>query len=87
MTSHDADDLARILFQNRAAAPPPRIADVLVAQFLDRLPPVAPAASPVTAVHSRRSSSRLPRKSRGGSRSPPPRFTYESALLYKTHAI
>ena len=39
---HDADDLAWIPLRKKAAAKPVRIGDALVAQFVDRLPEVAP---------------------------------------------
>ena len=38
---HDAQDLARIPLRRKAAATPPRISDVLVVQFVDRLIEVA----------------------------------------------
>jgi len=38
---HDVDDLARIPLRKKAAAPPPRISDALVVQFVDRLLEVA----------------------------------------------
>jgi hypothetical protein len=34
---HDAQDLARIPLRKKPAAPPPRIGDALVVQFVDRL--------------------------------------------------
>jgi len=37
MTSHDADDLARIPFQKTAAATARRIGDELVVQLVDHL--------------------------------------------------
>ena len=38
---HDAQDLTRIPLRKKAAAPPPRISDALVVQFVDRLLAVA----------------------------------------------
>ena len=38
---HDAQDLARIPLRKQAAAPPPRISEALVVQFVDRLLEVA----------------------------------------------
>jgi hypothetical protein len=38
---HDEQDLARIPFQKKPAAKPPRISDALVVQFVDRLLEVA----------------------------------------------
>jgi hypothetical protein len=38
---HDAQDLARIPLRKKPAAPPPRIDDALVVQFVDRLLAVA----------------------------------------------